>query len=1120
MSRIRFSRVDPWVPALLFALGTAAAAFAGLMIVAWHTDASTQATAGFERIQYDTAWAIAFCGLTLALHALGMNVAARTGAMIPLLLGSMRLVARIAPGTIAIHPILGNPWLPFASGEYNAMGALSALVAIALGGALESLGSQPTRGAFRSIVVAVLAAIAFALSLLMLFGAWSGSSAATETLQLTGGDSAAACLFLMLSATVLAYALLASETEQIALQRSVPLIIWLAVFACTLVMWRALAGQEAYFVQRSTALVAADARGQIEHDLNARIDNVEHFASRTATYGNDDEAWSRDASGLLQGVAAVRTVTWGGPDYVVRRVVPLDAQASVLGLDRRMDPRRSAAIDLALKTREPTLSPFIDLRYGGDGVAVYAPVFADDQLLGIISATLGQADWFTSILGRRFPDHQIELLQDGRPVRTSATDDAVAGSEWSRALPLAIRNANWSVRATPTLDYVHSSDTAVSTVALAGGALLATLLALSTYFFQTARERARQLNITNGRLVSDIARRYHIEQELRETESRTRQIISAVKDCAIYMLDANGNIASWNPGAQALNGYSAEEIIGRPYTVLYPPDRKTLPEKELTIAARKGWHEEECLHQRKDGTRYSGDDIVSAIRDEPGNLRGFSVVTHDATMRIALREQTERARDFYLSLFSGFPNLVWRSNAEGTCDYLNQAWLDYTGRKLEAEVGNGWLAGVHPDDRPRWREITERTFPTRRPFEIEFRLWRADGSYGWMIGNGRPYYDMPGKFAGYLCSCYDNTARRAMETALKESEARYQGMTANVPGMMFELLRDNAGRLTFGHVSPGCETLIGLPEASLVADASAFFQLIPDAERTHLEATLETSAAQMLNCNWSGRVLPQHESTEKWISIRARPRRVEGGGVLWDGVAFDDTQVRLVQIELERSREELRELSRHLHTAREEEKARIAREVHDELGATLSVLKMDLEWLDVHIPADMRAVREKRSAMIGLIDGAVATTRKIVTDLRPSMLDDLGLPATLRWQVSEYQKRGKLRFHLDVPDSATRFDHERALALFRIFQETVTNVMRHANATNVWVHLGESERAHILTVRDDGSGITDDDLRKPTSHGIRGMRERAQHFGGNMSISSTDDGTTVVVTIPRTAQKG
>jgi two-component system sensor histidine kinase UhpB len=136
------------------------------------------------------------------------------------------------------------------------------------------------------------------------------------------------------------------------------------------------------------------------------------------------------------------------------------------------------------------------------------------------------------------------------------------------------------------------------------------------------------------------------------------------------------------------------------------------------------------------------------------------------------------------------------------------------------------------------------------------------------------------------------------------------------------------------------------------------------------------------------------------------------------------------------------------------------------------------------------------------------------------MLDDLGLPATLRWQVSEYQKRGKLRFHLDVPDSAIRFDHERALALFRIFQETVTNVMRHANATNVWVHLGESERAHILTVRDDGSGITDDDLRKPTSHGIRGMRERAQHFGGNMSISSTDDGTTVVVTIPRTAQKG
>ena len=149
-----------------------------------------------------------------------------------------------------------------------------------------------------------------------------------------------------------------------------------------------------------------------------------------------------------------------------------------------------------------------------------------------------------------------------------------------------------------------------------------------------------------------------------------------------------------------------------------------------SIATRRGSFEEECWHLRKDGTRYCGDDVVSAIRDESGQLRGFSVVTRDATQRIELQEQTERSRDFYFALFSDFPNLVWRSDPNGACDYLNQAWLEYTGRTHEQELGNGWLDGMHPDDRPRWSDSFTKAFAARRPFEIEFRLRRANGAYG------------------------------------------------------------------------------------------------------------------------------------------------------------------------------------------------------------------------------------------------------------------------------------------------------------------------------------------------------------------------------------------------------
>ena len=212
---------------------------------------------------------------------------------------------------------------------------------------------------------------------------------------------------------------------------------------------------------------------------------------------------------------------------------------------------------------------------------LYAPVFQGDELRAIISATLARAGWPKSILDDRFPEHYIEIVQNGRAVRTVAPDGPRAADKWSQELPLVVQNARWTLRATPTQNLVASGASPLPIAALALGTILATLLALSTYLFQTARANAKDLKRTNERLVSDIARRYHVEQELRESESRTSLIINAVKDCAIYMLDTEGRVASWNPGAQALNGYTATEIIGKHFSVLYPSDRKSPPEKEL-----------------------------------------------------------------------------------------------------------------------------------------------------------------------------------------------------------------------------------------------------------------------------------------------------------------------------------------------------------------------------------------------------------------------------------------------------------------------------------------------------------------------------------------------------------
>jgi two-component system, NarL family, sensor histidine kinase UhpB len=1110
-NRLDWVRSLPWAAGVIVLLGLVVAFTGGWYAASWHE--LIRAPQGVDRVQYDTALAFVFGGLALAGHALRWRVVGSVFAAVPIALGLLRLLGYALPGVIDVHPIVADPWLPYGAGNYNDMSVLTALMLVPLGCTLTALEAR-TQSPARSVLTTLLAAIALALASLLVVAAWTGGMPASQWLFLTGGERLGGMLSLLLAGGSLAQVLLRSEDEQRVIRRWTPGIVWFAAFVCTLVLWRAISVQQAHYIDIGTLLVASDVKNRIERSISARIRQVERLAERSQIYEFTEETWERDATTLLNETPEFQGIAWSDSNLVVRWAVP-DIQSGRVGQSLRADAERSRAIDEALRTQHTVVSRTLDLRAAGRrGFITYVPVFANGALRGVVSAGIG-GNWLPSVLGDRFADFQVALLENGEVTNVVGNSENAAGSEWTQEQTVDIGGVHWTLRVAPTRDYLRRTDSVLPESSLALGTALATLLGLCTLLFQTARRRARALASSNARLLEDIQARRQVEQALRESELRTRLIIDAIKDCAIYMLDPQGRVGSWNPGSEALNGYTREEILGRHFSVLYAPDREEPPEDELVLAARYGSFEEECWHQRKDGTRYCGDDIISAIRNEDGVLQGFAVVTRDATPRIALREQTERSRDFYFALFSGFPTLVWRADANGGCDYLNQAWLDYTGRPRDAQLGAGWLEGVHPDDRTRWQETYEPAFASRQPFEIEFRLRRADGRFGSMICVGRPYHDMEGRFSGYLCSCYDNTARRAMEIALQESEARYEGMTANVPGMVFELVRDAGGSLSFTYVSQGGEPLTGLPESAIRADAEAFFGLITPAERTHLEATLDSSAAQLTNWYWSGRLRPAHESNEKWINIRARPRKLDGG-VVWDGLVFDDTQARLAQLEIERSREELRSLSRHLQTVREEEKARIAREVHDELGSTLTALKMDLDWLGEHLTGAPAPVAQKRAEIGKLLETAVAATRRIVTDLRPSILDDLGLSAALRWQAAEFRKHTGTRVLVETPASDQGIGRDAALTLFRIFQETLTNVARHARANEVAVNFSISDSALVLQIRDNGIGVSEEDLRKPTSHGIRGMRERAQQLGGDVSVSgSSGAGTTVVITVPR-----
>lgn len=236
------------------------------------------------------------------------------------------------------------------------------------------------------------------------------------------------------------------------------------------------------------------------------------------------------------------------------------------------------------------------------------------------------------------------------------------------------------------------------------------------------------------------------------------------------------------------------------------------------------------------------------------------------------------------------------------------------------------------------------------------------------------------------------------------------------------------------------------------------------------------------------------------------------------GKRVNERTLELVRVnkELEQSREKLRLLSEHLQRAQEEERTRVAREIHDELGQLLTGLKMDLAYYGNHLDKGQSIVEDWMKTMEKQIDMGIDTVRKICSDLRPHVLDRLGLVAAIEWHARNFEKRTGIECVVPVSPEIPDLDEDLEIVLFRAFQEAMTNVARHADATLVEVALkNKGDDKVVLTIKDNGKGITKEDIANPGSFGIIGIRERIRFWGGKSAFSgSPRKGTTVMISVP------
>lgn len=360
-------------------------------------------------------------------------------------------------------------------------------------------------------------------------------------------------------------------------------------------------------------------------------------------------------------------------------------------------------------------------------------------------------------------------------------------------------------------------------------------------------------------------------------------------------------------------------------------------------------------------------------------------------------------------------------------------------------------------------------------------------------------------------------ARRAAERELRENEARLRAIVSHVPGAVFQLVRDRSGNFRFPYVSEGSRALLGLTLADLQGSARQFFGLIAADDRETLRFALDESARELRAAGCEVHVRTAPDRAAKWVGLRFSPRSLDDGSVVWDGIMTDITQSKNAALEIKRSRERLSELSSHLEKVKEQERTHIAREIHDNIGGNLTAIKIDLLWLAARLAKGRKDVRQKLNAIETLLDQTMETTSRIGRDLRPGILD-LGLLAAIEWQAEEFAKRMEIPCSVVCDDDEPSLVPELASTLFAIFRETLTNISKHARATEVRVNLRFTPDLVDLTVTDDGCGISAHDMWKAGSFGLRGMQERAAQLGGVVSVYGVlGQGTTVSVRLPHGA---
>lgn len=605
-------------------------------------------------------------------------------------------------------------------------------------------------------------------------------------------------------------------------------------------------------------------------------------------------------------------------------------------------------------------------------------------------------------------------------------------------------------------------------------------------------------------IVRDVTEHRRADAALRASEERYRTLVELSPDGIAVHRD--GRIVFANHAAAALVGADgASDLVGLPVMQFVAAEERDAVRDRQRRMVQTGTHAPPAEERfvRLDGTT-----VPVEVRAAPIDFEGagaIQVVVRDVSERHAAQTALRESERKFRAVFDQSLQLLGVIALDGTLEDVNSTALGMIGAEREAVVGQPFW------ETPWWtysgavQDHLREALATAAQGEVvrfEVMHYDVEGRERTVDATIAPVRDEVGQVVRLLALGHDVTERQQVADALRQSEERFAK--------------------AFG-LSPDSITVTNLEDGAIV-----------DVNESFTELSGWTRGEAMGRSVLELGIWPESREREAWVERLKREGRVRNTEMILhdrhgvarttltsaevidlDGRPHLLTYVRDISAQREAERalrlsgERLRRLAAQLQDVREEERTAIAREIHDELGQRLTGMKMDLSWMLARLPRTWTRVRARGRALLELLDVTIDSVRDISSRLRPSVLDDLGLAAAIEWQASDFARRTSVDVSVGETEELA-LDRERTTALFRILQEALTNVARHAEARHVWVTLRRQGAEAVLEVVDDGRGLGVRDGASQKGLGLLGMRERAAVFGGEVEFDSPKQGGTRV----------